>query len=249
MEKLKLMLVDDQSLFTESLCTFLNNYAEDMRVVSKASNGREAVKFCDIEKPDIILMDINMPKMNGIEAVKIIKTKHPEIRIIMLSTYDEDAYVREALLSGASGYLLKDLSPTELIMSIRALNSGVLQISPSIVQKMIQAQFVGGTATDSDDDRGTDGTGDIRKADKLKGDAGGSESSLNEAAEKKFEWLKTLTKRERQIFALIATGHDNDEIAEDLDLALQTVRNQVSTIYSKLGVKDRFEIIKLANKV
>ena len=76
----------------------------------------------------------------------------------------------------------------------------------------------------------------------------GIRRTRNEAAEKKFEWLKTLTKRERQIFALIATGHDNDEIAEELDLALQTVRNQVSTIYSKLGVKDRFEIIKLANK-
>ncbi|WP_027727812.1 response regulator transcription factor [Treponema sp. C6A8] len=237
MEKLKLMLVDDQSLFTESLCTFLNNYAEDMRVVSKACNGREAVKFCEIEKPDVILMDINMPEMNGIEAVKIIKSKHPEILIIMLSTYDEDAYVREALLSGASGYLLKDLSPTELIMSIRALKSGVLQISPSIVQKMIQAQFVGSSTSD----------GDAKEADKQK-DSDENEAQIKEAAEKKFEWLKTLTKRERQIFALIATGHDNDEIAEELDLALQTVRNQVSTIYSKLGVKDRFEIIKLANK-
>ena len=234
MEKLKLMLVDDQSLFTESLCTFLNNYAEDMNVVSKASNGLEAVKFCDIEHPDIILMDINMPQMNGIEAVKIIKSKHPEIKIIMLSTYDEDAYVREALLSGASGYLLKDLSPTELIMSIRALKSGVLQISPSIVQKMIQAQFVGTSSESQEPEKSADTP---------------ESSDLDAAAEKKFEWLKTLTKRERQIFALIATGHDNDEIAEELDLALQTVRNQVSTIYSKLGVKDRFEIIKLANKV
>ena len=241
MEKLKLMLVDDQSLFTESLCTFLNNYAEDMTVVSKAGNGLEAVKFCDIEHPDIILMDINMPQMNGIEAVKIIKSKHPEIKIIMLSTYDEDAYVREALLSGASGYLLKDLSPTELIMSIRALKSGVLQISPSIVQKMIQAQFVGDEKKAGDKAEGG-------KAGSEKGDAGGSESQIK-AAEKQFEWLKTLTRREREIFALIATGHDNDEIAEELDLALQTVRNQVSTIYSKLGVKDRFEIIKLANKV
>ena len=233
MEKLKLMLVDDQSLFTESLCTFLNNYAEDMTVVSKANNGLEAVKFCDLERPDIILMDINMPQMNGIEAVKIIKSKHPGIKIIMLSTYDEDAYVREALLSGASGYLLKDLSPTELIMSIRALKSGVLQISPGIVQKMIQAQFVGVTT----------------EAEKNENEKENPNEEINEAAEKKFEWLKTLTKRERQIFALIATGHDNDEIAQELDLALQTVRNQVSTIYSKLGVKDRFEIIKLANKV
>ena len=139
----------------------------------------------------------------------------------MLSTYDEDEYVRSALLSGASGYLLKDISPTELIISIRALNAGTLQISPSIAQKLIQNTYVEAENT----------------------------SQTSNMDFNKFEWLNTLTKREREVFTLIATGHDNEEIAEKLDLALQTVRNQVSTIYSKLGVKDRFEIIRLANSV
>lgn len=221
MEKLKILLVDDQILFAESLKTFLVNYAEDIEVLGISPNGKEACDFVQNKKPDIILMDVHMPVMDGVEAVKNIKANFPEIKIIMLSTYDEDEYVRSALLSGASGYLLKDISPTELIISIRALNAGTLQISPSIAQKLIQNTYVE------------------------------AENNLQTSNMdfKKFEWLNTLTKREREIFTLIATGHDNEEIAEKLDLALQTVRNQVSTIYSKLGVKDRFEIIRLANSV
>ena len=221
MEKLKLLLVDDQILFAESLKTFLVNYAPDIEVLGISQNGKEACDFVQNKKPDIILMDVHMPVMDGVEAVKNIKANFPEIKIIMLSTYDEDEYVRSALLSGASGYLLKDISPTELIISIRALNAGTLQISPSIAQKLIQNTYVEAENT----------------------------SQTSNMDFNKFEWLNTLTKREREIFTLIATGHDNEEIAEKLDLALQTVRNQVSTIYSKLGVKDRFEIIRLANSV
>lgn len=221
METLKILLVDDQILFAESLKTFLVNYAPDIEVLGISQNGKEACDFVQNKKPDIILMDVHMPVMDGVEAVKNIKANFPEIKIIMLSTYDEDEYVRSALLSGASGYLLKDISPTELIISIRALNAGTLQISPSIAQKLIQNTYVEAENT----------------------------SQTSNMDFNKFEWLNTLTKREREIFTLIATGHDNEEIAEKLDLALQTVRNQVSTIYSKLGVKDRFEIIRLANSV
>jgi two-component system, NarL family, response regulator DegU len=189
-----------------------------MTVLGIASNGKEAYDFVAANPPDVILMDVRMPVMDGVEAVKHIKASFPLVKIIMLSTYDEDEFVRNAILAGASGYLLKDISPTELIISIRALNSGVMQISPSLAQKLIQNIYI--------------------------------EDKLTESIEspKDLKWLKTLTKREREIFALIATGHDNNEIADSLNLAVQTVRNQVSTIYSKLNVKDRFEIIKLANK-
>lgn len=221
MENLKVLLVDDQILFAESLKIFLVNYASDIEVLGISQNGAEAINFIKNNKPDIILMDVHMPVMDGVEAVKEIKKIYPEIKIIMLSTYDEDEYVRSALLSGASGYLLKDISPTELIISIRALNSGTLQISPSIAQKLIQNTYVEPKQFANEENVNT----------------------------KNFEWLNTLTKREREIFTLIATGHDNEEIAEKLDLALQTIRNQVSTIYSKLGVKDRFEIIRLANSI
>ena len=227
MGKLKILLADDQSLFVESLKTFLNNYAEDMDITGIAHNGREAVNMAVTLKPDIILMDIRMPEMDGVEAVRRIKSRFPDIKIIMLSTYKEDALVRSALLAGACGYLLKDISPTELITAIRALKSGIVQISPEAAQNLVQAQY------------------NAEKRNPLPG------QSAPDIAEEKgaFEWLEHLTNRERDIFTLIATGYDNEQIALKLNLAEQTVRNHVSTIYSKLGVKDRFEIIRLANRV
>lgn len=220
-EKINILLVDDQILFAQSLKTLLNNYADDIEVLKIASNGRKRSIFLGpllYPPPNVILMDVRMPIMDGVEAVKIIHSKFPEIKILMLSTYDDDELVRNALRAGANGYLLKDISPTELIISIRALNSGTVQISPQITRKLIQTTYVDESPLD--------------------------EKLLN----KNFEWLKTLTKREREIFSMIATGHDNNQIANALGIALQTVRNQASTIYSKLGVKDRFEIIRLANK-
>ncbi|GHV42497.1 DNA-binding response regulator [Spirochaetia bacterium] len=221
--KLKILLVDDQSLFAESLRTFLNNYADDMNVAGIAPNGKEAVSMAAEHRPDVILMDIRMPEMDGVEAVGKIKKQYPEIKIIMLSTYNEDSFVHSALKAGASGYLLKDISPTELIAAIRALKGGVMQISPEIVRQLVQERYTAAAPEENTD--ATDG--------------------INEQS---FEWLGDLTHREREIFALMAIGYDNEQIAGKFDLAVQTVRNQVSTIYSKLGVKDRFEIIRLANK-
>jgi DNA-binding NarL/FixJ family response regulator len=225
--KLKILLADDQSLFAESLRTFLNNYAEDMNVVGIARNGKEAVDMAAALKPDIILMDIRMPEIDGVEAVKRIMPQFPDIKIIMLSTYKEDALVRSALLAGACGYLLKDISPTELITAIRAIKSGIMQISPEAAQNLVQAQY------------------NVEKGKS----ASSMPDSKTSAEDEPSKWLGHLTNREREIFTLIATGYDNDQIAGKLFLAEQTVRNHVSTIYSKLGVKDRFEIIRLANRI
>ncbi|MEW6565482.1 MAG: response regulator [Spirochaetota bacterium] len=230
MEKIKVMLVDDQPLFAQSLKTFLENYASDIVVVGLAENGSKAVELAlDLAKsvraedpasgaPDVVLMDVHMPIMNGVEATRRLRSYLPETKIIMLSTYDEDEYVRDALKEGASGYLLKDISPTELIAAIRALRGGVMQISPQIAAKLVHQLY--------DDSK-----------------------PKVESISKKFEWFNTLTKREREIFTLIATGLDNEGIAKKLNIAEQTVRNHVSIIYSKLGVKDRFEIIQLANEI
>jgi DNA-binding NarL/FixJ family response regulator len=217
-DKSSILIVDDQHLFAESLKTFITNYADDLEVVGIAGNGKQALTMALELKPQIVLMDVHMPVMNGVEATKALVRKHEGIRVIMLSTYDEDEYVSQALRHGASGYLLKDISPTELIASIRALRSGVMQISPQIAAKLIQGLH--------DDSRPT----------------------MQKIAEQ-FEWFDSLTKREREIFALIATGYDNEQIADKLCIAEQTVRNHVSIIYSKLNVQDRFQIIQLANKI
>lgn len=220
MNKLNLLLVDDQRMFAESLRIYLTNYAAEVDVIGICANGKEACEFVEQKEPDIILMDVHMPVMDGVEAVTKIKASHPDVKIIMLSTYDEDEFVRSALINGASGYLLKDISPTELIVSIRALNSGMIQISPTIAKHLIQSTYV-----------------------EKKSDA--SQKDID----KNFPWFDTLTEREREIFALLATGKDNEQISEELGISPQTVRNRVSTIYSKLEVKDRFEIIQLANKL
>jgi DNA-binding NarL/FixJ family response regulator len=216
MEKIRLLIVDDQVLFLESLSTFLRNYAADIEVVGLARNGAEALEKAASLNPDIVLMDVHMPVMDGVEATGKLVAAHPGIRILILSTYDVDEYVRRALKLGAAGYLLKDISPTELIASIRALKGGAIQISPQVVAKLMN-------------------------------------SVLSEAPsaqrEIKLDWLDSLTRREKEVFTLIARGCDNAQIADELHMAEHTVRNHVSTIYSKLGVQDRFQIIQLANKI
>ncbi|MDR2094773.1 MAG: response regulator transcription factor [Treponema sp.] len=228
MAKLDILLADDQSLFAESLRTSLNHYAEDMNVVGIAHNGEEAVAMAARHRPDVILMDIKMPRMDGVEAVREIKPKYPDIKIIMLSTYHEDMLVRSSLRAGASGYLLKDISPTELITAIRALGSGIMQISPDIVRQLVQERYGPSPC--------------------LPPAAAEPPARQNSIDAQSFEWLDSLTRREREIFTLLVLGYENEQIAGKFDLALQTVRNQVSTIYAKLGVKNRFEIIRLANR-
>jgi DNA-binding NarL/FixJ family response regulator len=139
MDKIRLLIVDDQVLFLESLSTFLRNYAEDIEVVGLARNGREALDKAAALRPDIVLMDVHMPVMDGVEATGRLIESQPAVRILILSTYDEDEYVRKALKLGAAGYLLKDISPTELIASIRALKGGAVQISPQIVAKLMKS--------------------------------------------------------------------------------------------------------------
>jgi DNA-binding NarL/FixJ family response regulator len=216
MEKIRLLIVDDQVLFLESLSTFLRNYAADIEVVGLARNGAEALEKAAALHPDIVLMDVHMPVMDGVEATGKLIAAHPRIRILILSTYDVDEYVRRALKLGAAGYLLKDISPTELIASIRALKAGAIQISPQVVAKLMSSVL-----------------------------------SEEPSAERqiRLDWLDSLTRREKEVFTLIARGCDNAQIAEELHMAEHTVRNHVSMIYSKLGVQDRFQIIQLANKI
>jgi DNA-binding NarL/FixJ family response regulator len=233
--KLKILLVDDQILFAESLRTSLNHYAEDMAIIGIARNGKEAAAMTAKHHPHVILMDIKMPEMDGVNAVREIKPKYPGVKIIMLSTYHEDVLVRTALSAGASGYLLKDISPTELIAAIRALDSGVMQISPEIVRQLVQDRYRPAPVPPETE----------TLAAEEKRSAGRSGQVIDPRS---FEWLDSLTNREREILTLLVLGYDNEQISGELDLAVQTVRNQVSTIYSKLGVKNRFEIIRLANK-
>lgn len=129
---IRILLVDDQPLFVESLRMSLENYTDDLQVVGIAKNGTSAIAMAESLVPDVILMDVHLPDISGVVATKRILEAHRSIKIVMLSTYDEDEYVRDALRIGSSGYLLKDISPTELIAAIRALHTGLVQISPKL---------------------------------------------------------------------------------------------------------------------
>jgi len=222
---IRVLIADDQRLFGESLSTTLRNYAKDIDVVGLAPDGAEAVEMVGRLSPDIVLMDVFMPRLDGVEATRSIMARWPAVRILMLSTYDEDRKVKEALSLGAAGYLLKDISPVELIASIRALSSGVMQISPQIVARLMQSSSGNGAGPDR-------GSSDKRP--------GGR--SLDDG----LAGLDDLTSREREVLALIADGFDNAYIASELCIAEHTVRNHVSSIYAKLEVEDRFQIIQMA---
>ena len=213
-ETVRVMMAEDQRLFAESLKTLLEIYADDIEIVHIAGNGAEAVEAAARLKPDVILMDVKMPIMDGVEAVRAIIAADASARIVMLSTFNEAGYVNRALEFGAVGYLLKDITPTGLIASIRAVTEGVTQISPAIARRLVDRRF---------------------------------ESYRVRSG--KFDWFENLTLREREVFKLVAKGYDNQEIANELHIAYQTVRNYVSSIYSKLNVQDRFQIIKHAQKL
>ena len=213
-ETVRVMMAEDQRLFAESLKTLLEIYADDIEIVHIVANGKEAVEAAARLKPDVILMDVKMPIMDGVEAVRAIIAVDASARIVMLSTFNEADYVNRALEFGAVGYLLKDITPTGLIASIRAVTEGVTQISPAIARRLVDRRF---------------------------------ESYRVRSG--KFDWFENLTLREREVFKLVAKGYDNQEIANELHIAYQTVRNYVSSIYSKLNVQDRFQIIKHAQKL
>ncbi len=216
MKRLRIMLVDDQKLFVQSLKRAIQSITEDIEDVTIAYNGREAIEIIPASKPDVILMDIYMPVLDGIEATKIIHRQYPDIKILMLTTYGYDEYVKEAIDNGASGYLLKDILPEELIDTVKMICDGKSNV---VMSQEIVKQIV-------------------KKIEEGKGERFSKESIPR--------WYRELSEKEKHILLLISKGYSNDEISEKVYLGKQTVRNYISNIYSKLGVDNRFEAMRIA---
>ncbi len=138
MDKIDILLVDDQILFIESLKSVIETIAPDITVVDIAHNGKEALECIQRTPPEIVLLDVRMPVMDGVETVKIIHEHYPDIKVMMLTTFDDDEYVHEALKYGAAGYMLKDVPPENLVDSIRAIKTGTIQVSPQVMVKLIE---------------------------------------------------------------------------------------------------------------
>ena len=203
------MIADDQELIRESLKIVLN-MSPDMKVIATAENGIEAMESIKKNHPDIVLMDVRMPKLDGVQCTNLIKEHYPQIKIIILTTFDDDEYIYNALKFGASGYLLKDVSVTELTTAIRTVINGGAMINPNLITKVI----------------------------KLFSEM--AQSNFAVRVEKNGK--KNLTRTEKKVIYLVGRGLSNKEIAEKINLSEGTVRNNLSSVLSKLNLRDRTQL-------
>ncbi|WP_248928490.1 response regulator transcription factor [Paenibacillus hamazuiensis] len=204
-----ILIADDQALMRDGLQTILN-LEEDMRVVGSARNGEEALQLTAELSPDIILMDIQMPVMDGIECTKRIKQLYPEQLILILTTFTEDEYIIEALAGGATGFLLKDMPGDKLIQSIRDALDGHFML-PSVIAAKLASRL-----------------SQVSHSPQIRIDAGRLKASGI-----------TFTDREKDIALLMLEGKSNRDIASQLIMREGTVKNYVSAIYNKVGTNDR----------
>lgn len=186
----------------------------DIEVIGVSSNGIEAIELCKQFQPHVVLMDIHMPEMDGIEATRYIKQHWPKMRVVMLTTFHDMNYVREAMASGADGYLLKAMQPEDLASSIRLVHNGGTLI-PQEIAKLMVAEWTSSLSSPSK-----------KKKDK------------NEKSPR-----YGMTERQLDVLRLLVSGKDNREIARALYLSEGTVKNYISTIYSKMEVTDRIHAI------
>ncbi|OQY21990.1 MAG: DNA-binding response regulator [Anaerolineaceae bacterium 4572_32.1] len=217
---IRVLLVDDQALIRDGLAIILNAQS-DIRVVGQAADGREAIELAERLRPDVILMDIKMPRLDGIQATRQIKEHLAETPIIILTTYAEDELVFEGIRAGASGYLLKDITREALAEAVRGAVRGEAQIDPTVAAQVLE-EFQ-------------------RMANTLR-------RPPVPAAEVDLWSIKALTPREETILQLLTEGLTNAGIASRLNLSEGTVKNHVSEILSKLQANDRTHAVVLAIK-
>jgi DNA-binding NarL/FixJ family response regulator len=194
----RVLVVDDQQLIREGIASLLG-IQPGIEVVGTAVDGRDAVEQAIALAPDVVLMDVRMPGMDGVEAVAVLRKRAPACRVVMLTTFDDEEYVVQALRAGATGYLLKDLPSRELASAVRLAHAGVAQFDPAATARLVSAL---GAPT-------PEPVG------------------------------KVLTGKETEVLRLVATGSTNREIADRLHLSEGTVKNHLSRILSRLGLRDR----------
>jgi DNA-binding NarL/FixJ family response regulator len=213
---ISVLLADDQPLLRRGFRMILE--AEDgVTVAGEAGDGAEAVELARRVRPDVVLMDIRMPGMDGIEATRRIAAAEPGVRVLVLTTFDLDEYAFGALQAGASGFLLKDVRPHELVAAVRTVASGDAVVSPRVTRRLLEEY-----------------------AQQLPvADAAGPGAEL-------YPQLASLTEREREVLAVVAQGLSNTEIAASLFVSETTVKSHVGRILAKLGLRDRVQIVVLA---
>jgi DNA-binding NarL/FixJ family response regulator len=214
---IRVVLADDQALLRKGFRMILEA-EEDMVVVGEAEDGHAAVRLVELYAPDVVLMDVRMPSLDGIEATRAIAASGAQSRVLILTTFDLDEYAFSALRAGASGFLLKDVPPRELTEAIRTVDRGDAVVSPRITRRLLDEY-----------------AHQLPDAAHPEGTAPGAPEVLDE-----------LTEREREVLLAVADGLSNAEIADQLFVSEATVKSHVGKILAKLGLRDRVQAVVLA---
>ncbi|GAB2961738.1 response regulator [Nonomuraea fastidiosa] len=207
---IRVLIADDQGMVRTGFTVFLSGQP-DIEVVGEAADGREAVERAAELKPDVVLMDVRMPVMNGLEATRQLMARDIGAKVLILTTFDLDDYVYEALRAGASGFLLKDASAAQLVEAVRVVAAGEALLAPAITKRLI-TEF----------------------------------ARLGSPRPVPGRRLDELTERETEVLLLVAQALSNQEIAEKLFVAEQTVKTHVGRVLMKLGLRDRAQAIVYA---
>ncbi len=208
---IRLVLADDHHLVRQGIRALLEK-SEDIQVVGEASNGREAVELVEQLTPDVLVMDIAMPRLDGIQAIEQVLAANADTQIVVLSMYSDKALVRQALKNGASGYLLKASVVEELLLAVRAASKGEIYLSPAVSRSILADLIAAPTSTGVPDP------------------------------------FEQLTPREREVLQLIAEGHTNSAIAQQLKVSAKTVEKHRTGLMAKLNVHNLSELIRAAIK-
>jgi len=209
---IRLLIVDDQSLIRQGLKAMLEQ-EPDLQVVGDAENGKIALELVATLQPDVVLMDIRMPEMDGRTATKLIVQNFPNVKVLVLSTFDDDSYLTGAMRAGAKGYLLKDMPSSELADAIRFGHYGYTQFGPGLFDKLLATEAISAS------------------------------TSQGSASSKPSE----ITAREQEVLRLIGVGATNREIAQELYITEGTVKTHVTSILSRLNLKNRSQLAIYAN--
>ncbi|MFJ3860408.1 response regulator [Streptomyces sp. NPDC090085] len=204
----RILLADDQPLVRSGLRVLMADHP-DLEVVGEAANGAEAVQLVGGVSPDVVVMDIRMPGMDGIEATRLITAGTTTARVLILTTFDEDDHVYGALRAGASGFVVKDMALDDILAAVRVVAAGEALIAPSVTRRLI-ADFIGRPAA---------------------------------APERPPRAVDGITEREREVLTLVGRGRSNTEIAEDLFITVATAKSHVSRLLTKLGARDRVQLV------
>lgn len=219
---INILIVEDQRLIREGL-TALLALEEDLTISGEAENGRIALALLDQlpqnELPEVALLDMRMPVMDGVATAAVLSQRYPDIKVLVLTTFDDDELIAQAMAVGARGYLLKDTPSEELAMTIRSVAKGYSHFGPGIVQKMMGARS--------------------------QASSGAEAADYHEIPAE----VAALTPREKEVFTFIGQGASNREIAKQMHLSEGTIKNYVSSVLSQLGLRDRTQAALLAQSI